>query len=400
MLSFGSLGGAGPGPLASVAPDGSGGGVEERQVAAPVLLECGYYDVEQVEGITQALLVTLGTACVEKTAGDPFSQPAAVVPDIKKEMLEYLHSQSESYASGSGVVSSQGMHQAAPPSKVVDDIFEGFIRSKKNLYSRVSSKIIHSDKREDKIEDFVQELNRTGVWMVGRREVLAKALLKRVDRSKIYHCKMRFGTSEELAEHKACCMLRPLTCVNNGCGNVYSALHADAHDGSCLFKLLPCKLNCEAMVARGEMEKHSLTLCPMKLLSCPFQPVGCQQTMPQGVLEQHCVEFLGHHLLQVLQSVQKHEVAVGGQGQRILLLEKALSIAQRAEAVDIGSMVLTLKEQENRVNLLEQEVKKLRQDLKATDVSAEVLQLRRELRNLQKQVGSNTQSNGSGSPLH
>jgi hypothetical protein len=85
--------------------------VEERQVAAPVLLECGYYDVEQVEAITQALLVTLGTACVEKTAGDPFSQPAAVVLDIKKEMLEYLHSQSESYASGSGVVSSQGMHQ-------------------------------------------------------------------------------------------------------------------------------------------------------------------------------------------------------------------------------------------------------------------------------------------------
>jgi hypothetical protein len=85
--------------------------VEERQVAEPVLLECGYYDVEQVEGITQALLVTLGTACVEKTAGDPFSQPAAVVLDIKKEMLEYLHSQSESYASGSGVVSSQGMHQ-------------------------------------------------------------------------------------------------------------------------------------------------------------------------------------------------------------------------------------------------------------------------------------------------
>ncbi len=38
------------------------------------------------------------------------------------------------------------------------------------------------------------------------------------------------------------------------------------------------------------------------------------------------MEFLGHHLLQVLQSVQKHEVAVGGQGQRILLLEKVQHI--------------------------------------------------------------------------
>jgi predicted RNase H-like nuclease (RuvC/YqgF family) len=111
------------------------------------------------------------------------------------------------------------------------------------------------------------------------------------------------------------------------------------------------------------------------------------------------VEFMGQHLLQVLQSVHKNDIAVGDQTQRISLLEKALSIAQRAEAVDIGSVVLTLKEQENRVKLLEQEVKKLRQDLKATDVSAEVLQLRRELRNFQKQVGSSTQSNGLASPL-
>jgi homogentisate solanesyltransferase len=145
--------------------------VEGKQVVAPVLLECGYYDVEQLEWLTQRLLVILGTACVEKTAGDLFSQPAAVVPDVKKEMLEYLNSQSEAYASGSGVVSSQGVNQVLAPSKVLDDIFEGFVRSKKTLYSRMSSKIMYSEKREEKIEDFAQELDRTGVWMVGRREV-------------------------------------------------------------------------------------------------------------------------------------------------------------------------------------------------------------------------------------
>jgi homogentisate solanesyltransferase len=36
----------------------------------------------------------------------------------------------------------------------------------------MSSKIMYSEKREEKIEDFVQELDRTGVWMVGRREVI------------------------------------------------------------------------------------------------------------------------------------------------------------------------------------------------------------------------------------
>jgi homogentisate solanesyltransferase len=110
---------------------------------------------------------------------------------------------------------------------------------------------------------------------------VAKALLKRIDRSNTYHCEMRFDTSEELAEHKASCMLRPLLCVNDGCSDVFSALHADAHDASCLFKLLPCKLNCEAMVARGEMEKHTLTICPRKMVICSFQPVGCLRTMEQ-----------------------------------------------------------------------------------------------------------------------
>lgn len=84
---------------------------EEKQAPAPVLQVCGFYDVEQVQLLTQGLLVTLGTACVEKTAGDPFSQRAAVLPDIKKEMLEFLVQHSEAYASGSGFVSSQGMGQ-------------------------------------------------------------------------------------------------------------------------------------------------------------------------------------------------------------------------------------------------------------------------------------------------
>lgn len=61
--------------------------------------------------------------------------------------------------------------QVSTPSKIADNIFENFIKSKKNLFSRVSSKIIDTVKKEDKIEDFTQELERTGVWMIGRREV-------------------------------------------------------------------------------------------------------------------------------------------------------------------------------------------------------------------------------------
>ena len=74
-------------------------GDERQEPSSPRPLECGFYDVEEVNRLTEALLVALAAACVEKTSGT-FSQRAAVVPDVKKDMLEYLNQQSESYANG------------------------------------------------------------------------------------------------------------------------------------------------------------------------------------------------------------------------------------------------------------------------------------------------------------
>lgn len=222
-------------------------------------------------------------------------------------------------------VSGQISGEIPSPLQVVEDILEAFVRSKKNLFSRVSSKLLYSDKKDDKIEDFVQELDRTGAWMIGRREVLARALLKRVDRCKMFHCEMKFDTSEQLAEHKGKCALRPVTCENEGCGAVFSAFNAKPHDGNCPFKQLPCEQGCKVMVKRGDMDKHCVTLCPMKLVNCPFAQAGCTNSLPQGVAEQHCVDNLGHHLLLVFQTMQKQGVSIGNQGQRINLLEKVSS---------------------------------------------------------------------------
>ncbi|KAL2611492.1 hypothetical protein R1flu_023184 [Riccia fluitans] len=379
MLSIGSMRGG----------TGTNSGIAEIPTTspdAPVLQECGYFDVEQVGKIAQALLVSLGTACVEKTAGDPFNHPGAVVADVKKEMLEYLNVQSEAFATGTSAVVLQISGEIPSPLQVVGDILEAFVGSKKNLFSRVSSKLLYSEKKEEKIDDFVQELDRTGAWMIGRREVLARALLKRVDRGKMFHCELQFDTSEQLAEHKGKCALRPVTCENEGCGAIFSAFNAKPHDGNCPFKQLPCEQGCKVMVKRGDMDKHCVTLCPMKLVNCPFAQAGCTQSLPQGIAEQHCVDNMGQHLLLVFQTMQKQGVSLQNQGQRINLLEKAMQISQRSEAVDIGTVLLTSREQEIRLKTMEQEMLKLRQDQKATDVSGEVLQLRRELRNLQKSL--------------
>lgn len=112
-------------------------------------------------------------------------------------------------------------------------------------------------------------------------QVLAKELLKRIDQKKTFHCGKTFGNEEELAKHKTSCVMRPMTCPNEGCGDVYSALHADAHDASCAYKLLPCFLDCESSVQRKEMENHCATVCPMKKIKCPYHAVGCPHVMAQ-----------------------------------------------------------------------------------------------------------------------
>ncbi|KAG0591019.1 hypothetical protein KC19_1G143200 [Ceratodon purpureus] len=370
-------------------------GDERQEPSSPRPLECGFYDVEEVNRLTEALLVALAAACVEKTSGT-FSQRAAVVPDVKKDMLEYLNQQSESYANGgtgSQSVKLAGLSNlVAHPTQIVNDILENFIKSKRNMFSRVSGMVSPKD---DKIDDFVHELDRSGVWLAGRREVLAKALMKRIDQRKTYHCDMKFESEKELAQHQVSCVMRPVSCSNEGCDAVYSATHAEAHDASCVYKLLPCFLDCESSVRRMDMEKHCATVCPMKRINCPYHSVGCLHVMAQGLLESHCTEYMGRHLLETLQYVQNHEVALGDHAQRLLLVEKAVQLAQRSEDVNMRNMNVTLKEQENKVKLLEAEVKKLKANQKSTDVSAEVLQMKREFQNLQRQVGSLTSSSQS-----
>eukprot|EP00249_Psilotum_nudum_P007089 c20300_g1_i3 orf=685-1842(-) len=359
---------------------------EQRAQETLVSLECGYYDVEQVQLMSQMLLVTLGTACVEKTYGGLFNSPAKVVEDVKKEMVEILHRRSDAFAEGSG--SFEDSASLPSPVIVVENILDDFVQAQTGLLSRFSKRIINTEKKEDRIEDFVQELDTAGAWMVGCREDLAKALFKCLDHSNLLICAMKFESNEDLVEHKSKCALRPVTCANEGCGEVFSAIHDKVHDSTCPSKLIACEQNCKALVKRSEMDKHCITDCPMKLVNCPFYHMGCAATLPQGVLEQHCTEFTGSHLLCLQHFLQKQEALVAGVTQRVLVLEKTLSIAQRSEAINVGTLSLTVQEQDAKIKALEKEVTRLQKDIKAVDVSEEVLLLHREVRNLQKQIGT------------
>ncbi|KAH7849291.1 hypothetical protein Vadar_015767 [Vaccinium darrowii] len=116
---------------------------------------------------------------------------------------------------------------------------------------------------------------------------------------------MKFNSAEELPGHSLQCNFRTMNCTNEGCNARFCASHLVDHESICPFKILPCEQKCPDSIMRREMDKHCITVCPMKLVNCPFYPVGCQSTIPLATIEQHRLENLHAHVLYILQVIHK-----------------------------------------------------------------------------------------------
>jgi homogentisate solanesyltransferase len=242
----------------------------------------------------------LATACVDNTTGDIFNTPASVAVDMRKEMVGYLTQRSESFLAESVILEAGPDH----PYDVVYDFVDDFAISKRNLFDRVSGWVM-SENREEKIDDFVQEMEINGFWLLDRREAIAHTLLKNVDFKNAFHCNRKFMSEEGLAEHVCHCSFRSMTCSNDGCNARFCASHLEKHDSVCPFKIVPCEQKCSDSIRRREMDRHCITVCPMKLVNCPFYALGCQFAIPYCVIEQHCSDTIHFHLLYVLQFIHK-----------------------------------------------------------------------------------------------
>ncbi|KAF9596974.1 hypothetical protein IFM89_014688 [Coptis chinensis] len=269
------------------------------------LFHCDLFDTEIVHKIGQILLLGLSTACVDNTSGDLFKSPASVAVDIRKEMVDYLTQRSETFIAESLIEQgSPYMITSEHPVDIVSDLIDDFASSKQNLFSRVSGWLL-SEKREDKIDDFVQEMEFRSFWLMERRLSIGQTLLKYLDPKNEFHCKMNFGSAEDLSCHTNACSFRPISCTNVGCRASFSSVHMEKHDSLCPFKILPCEQKCSESITRREMDRHCITVCPMRLVNCPFYHVGCQSSIPHTTTEQHCSEFLEPHLLCILRLIHK-----------------------------------------------------------------------------------------------
>ncbi|KAL6522360.1 hypothetical protein OROMI_031632 [Orobanche minor] len=324
--------------------------LEEEKEGGP-LFHCDFFDMDIVYRIGQTLLPGLASACIDNTIGGLFKTPASVAVDLRREMVDYLIQRSEIFVAESMVLEGgPEVDVSVDPYDIISDFVDDFVSAKRNFFSRVSGWLL-SEKREDWIDDLVQEMEINGFWLLNRRNSVVQTLLKNLDFKNNYHCSVSFRTLDDLEKHKPNCGFRTMTCTNEGCDSRFSAAQMDHHDSICPFKILACEQNCPDSIMRREMDRHCITICPMKLVKCPFHSVGCQFNIPQSTIEQHRSESLPNHLLCILQVLHK-EASPEDLKERAKELEKLSSPEQLPSARDARSLTTMIKRLETKLGPL------------------------------------------------
>ncbi|CAN1306952.1 hypothetical protein LINPERPRIM_LOCUS26942 [Linum perenne] len=336
--------------------------IEDVKEPAPAF-PCQLADIELVYKIAQSFLPGLATACVDNTTGGIFRTPGSVAAELRTEMIDYLTQRSETFVAESVILSGddpQTENTSDNPFDIVSDFVDDFASTKRNFFSRVSGWLL-SEKREDKIDDFVQDMEVNGFWLVDKRSTVAEALLKNVDLKNRFHCDQKFNTEEELAGHVAVCGFRSSNCNNEGCDVTFSAKNLNDHDSICPFKIIPCEQSCSEHIMRRDMDRHCITVCKMKIVACPFYAVGCQANVPNSMMDQHRSEQVRSHVLSTLVSMHKEASVDDLQPRADQVLEVQMS-SGLAEARDVRSLTRRIKNIEAKLGPLEIKPRKKDED--------------------------------------
>ncbi|KAI3788160.1 hypothetical protein L2E82_00862 [Cichorium intybus] len=321
--------------------------------ANPKTYECGLCDIEVVYKIAQELLPGLASACVDNTTGGIFKNAGSVAVDMRKEMTDYLSQRSETYVAEFLLSEKTPVLEVSEhPFDIIIILIDDFAASKINMFSRVSE-WVSSDRREDRIDDFVQEIDVNGFWSLARRESLASMLLKNVDYKNSFHCNMVCGSEEELAKHRSECKFRPMDCVHEGCSTRYCAAQKENHEAICPFMVLPCEQKCsDNYVTRREMDRHCVTICPMKLVNCAFYTVGCKSCIPICNVQQHNMDELSDHLFLIIRTAHK-EAKEDDLKHRVEQIRSQSNTEKLARARDARALTYLIKDVEAKLGPLE-----------------------------------------------
>ncbi|GJT34322.1 zinc finger, CCHC-type containing protein [Tanacetum coccineum] len=223
--------------------------LRKNLISGPVLNKCGYKQLYE----SNKYITSVGLAA-----------------DMRKEMTDYLTLRSETYVA-EFILSenASNIEISEHPYDIILNLIDDFASSKTNMFSRVSEWVL-SDRREDRIDDFVQEM-------------------------------------ENYQKNKK---------------------------------------KCSDYVMRREMDRHCVTICPMKLVNCAYYTVGCKSSIPRCNVQQHNADELSSHLLYIIRSAHK-EAAEGDLKHRLSNIEKL------TRARDARALTFLIKDAESKLGPLE-----------------------------------------------
>ncbi|KAF3338932.1 TNF receptor-associated factor family protein [Carex littledalei] len=316
--------------------------------------DCPNCDTELVHKVAQLVLTGLATACIDNTAGDPFRSHASVAVTLRKEMVDYLTDRSQNFITESivgtvEVVPNQQVEFSDDPAEIISDFMDDFAEIKRNLFGRVSGWLL-SENREDKIDDFAQDMETDNFWPIDRREGISAIFIKNVDMKRKYHCGEKYQSAEKLREHMSECTYRKVDCTYEGCRAKFSAFSKYEHEAACEFKIVECEQSCGERLLRRDMDRHCITVCKMRMVNCPFYQIGCESAFGQSELAKHCRDVLSSHVLYVLKVVHKKETLSEDELEtRRNMLKESDSWDDLSEAKDVRSLTWAVKNLETKL---------------------------------------------------
>jgi len=164
--------------------------------------------------------------------------------------------------------------------------------------------------------------------------------------------------------HRELCIYRVVSCKYCKAVNKYENIEG-MHKEECPKFPVPCPNKCGSSPVREDAEKHA-AICPLQIIICKYQQVGCEAKIARKDLDQHLSEKTDEHL-SLLVSVQQK--AINDLTQKLLETEDTLTTT-RKELKDTQEELTDVKQllsltQEN----LKQQLSVFRQDLTKIDVA-------------------------------
>eukprot|EP01001_Neometanema_parovale_P005924 NODE_2320_length_1450_cov_27.703843_g2204_i0.p1 GENE.NODE_2320_length_1450_cov_27.703843_g2204_i0~~NODE_2320_length_1450_cov_27.703843_g2204_i0.p1 ORF type:complete len:440 (+),score=94.74 NODE_2320_length_1450_cov_27.703843_g2204_i0:67-1320(+) len=337
-------------------------------------VECGYYDVVTVSRISHLLLQGIARAALAHTEGNPFKDANKMSQEVLQAMLPFLEKHSSAYSTdkvqapaGNLPYMTENGIPLSPITNATIALLMQFSKEKRNFFSMLSHTFssTESEKSLEKLDQLTVRLRDANVWPAGAREGFAKGLIRRIDATGVEYCAAMMPEAQ-LADHKITCPLRPNPCTNPGCTEILCARHVPLHNTVCPFLMLPCRQGCEKQIARNQMDEHCGTVCERKIVSCPFQTLGCEATVYLGTYIEHLQSSVEMHLRMVNKTVLNQGSDINGLQLQLAAVVTQVEAVSGASFNSVTTMDKRLGELEKHhlqlVGAVEKENKQLRKE--------------------------------------